>query len=557
MDRPERMREPAWARLRFLWLPALVAVVGTLASVGLWRMLLEERSRLLSADAGAVAEGVRLELEDRLAGQLRSLRHLASFWAGRGAPALDQAGWERSAALLIRQSEAFDVLAWVEPRTGRVWRAAASNAPVVSASAPPETRPEALARSERERLLGPLPLADGSWGYRVVVPAHRDGARAGALVGTVRAAENLARVLAAQAPRYAVRIVWDGHVIYSHGERPTESHWRYWEKRERIEVPLGSVWTVELGPTPALVAAHIRPLPHYVLAGGVVIALLLGAVVHEARLARARTRSVDRTNRELDRQIQEKLEAEAEIRQLNRDLEARVAERTRDLDEAVADLEAFNYSVSHDLKSPLGAVVNFTAVLEEDYGDVLDDTGRGFLRRVRDSAESALAMMEGLLDFSRLGRKELERSRVGMEELVRSTFEEVRAERGPASAELAVGPLPPVLADPAMLRLVVTNLLANALKFSRHRRPPRIEVRGEEKDGEVIYTVADNGAGFDMRFARKLFHVFERLHSSNAYEGTGVGLAIVARIVRRHGGRVWAEGELDRGAAFHFALPNA
>lgn len=552
----ERIRARERGR-QLLWLPALVALLGSLASVALWRILLEERGRLLSADAEAVAEGVRLELEERVTGQLGSLRMLASFWGGADGPPLAESSWRRSAALLIRQSEAFEILAWVDPQADRLWRATAGQAPALAEMGSAESRPEALARAEEERLVGPIPLDDGSWGYRLVVPARRRGERAGAIIGTVRAADDLSELLSAHAPRYAVRILWDGHAIYSHGERPESGRWRFWEKRERAELPLGAVWTVELGPTAALVAAHIRPLPHYVLAAGLAISALLAGLLHEARVARTRARSVDATNRELDRQIQEKLEAEAEIRELNRDLEARVAERTQELDEAVSDLEAFNYSVSHDLRSPLGAIVNFAALLEEDRGDRLGEDGRGYLRRIQGSADAAIAMMEGLLDFSRMGRRELQRTHVDMEKLVRNTFDEVRAERGPAEAKLAVGALPPVRADAAMLRLVLVNLFANALKFSRHREPPHVAVHAERAEGEVVYTVTDNGAGFDMRYARKLFHVFERLHPGDAYEGTGVGLAIVARIVRRHGGRVWAEGEADRGAAFHFALPSA
>ena len=234
------------------------------------------------------------------------------------------------------------------------------------------------------------------------------------------------------------------------------------------------------------------------------------------------------------------------------ELESRVLERTAELEAVNKELASFSYSVSHDLRAPLRAVDGYARMLEEDYAVRLDEEGRRLLRVVRDSAGRMGQLIDDLLAFSRLSRQPLARHAVDSRALVQEVIGEVR---GDSRASVDVGELQEAQGDRTLLKQVWTNLISNALKYSSKREAPRVEIGSQVEGEENVYWVRDNGAGFDMRYAGKLFGVFQRLHSQEEFAGTGVGLAIVQRVVTRHGGRVWAEGQPDAGACFFFALP--
>jgi light-regulated signal transduction histidine kinase (bacteriophytochrome) len=218
------------------------------------------------------------------------------------------------------------------------------------------------------------------------------------------------------------------------------------------------------------------------------------------------------------------------------------------------ELEAFSYTVSHDLRAPLRAMQAFSTSVLADSGELLNDKGRHRLGRIQANAQNMSRLVDGLLAFSRLGRKPLDKRSVAVGRVVRRALDELSAEREGRRVDISVGELPDCQADPALLRQVFVNLLDNALKFTGKREVARIEIGCQTVNGEHRYFIKDNGAGFDMRYADKLFGVFQRLHSPGEYEGTGVGLANVQRIIHRHGGRVWAEAEVDRGATFYFTV---
>jgi signal transduction histidine kinase len=236
------------------------------------------------------------------------------------------------------------------------------------------------------------------------------------------------------------------------------------------------------------------------------------------------------------------------------ELEIRVRERTAELEAANMELESFSYSVSHDLRSPLRAIDGFSRILVEDHAAMLDAEGRRLLDVIRDNSRKMAELIDDLLEYSRLGRKPLASAAVDMKRLVDEVLAELPASGGGAP-RLELGELPPARGDRTLLKQAWANLLANAVKFSGKREQPLIAVSGHQDGAQCVYCVKDNGAGFDMRYREKLFSVFQRLHGEDEFEGTGVGLAIVQRVIARHGGRVWAEGAVDAGAAFYFSLP--
>jgi hypothetical protein len=228
----------------------------------------------------------------------------------------------------------------------------------------------------------------------------------------------------------------------------------------------------------------------------------------------------------------------------------------RELEAANKELDAFSHSVSHDLRAPLRSIDGFTNSVLQEFSPQLPPEAQRLLKNVSSSAREMGQLIEGLLRLSRLGRRALSRRTIDLPALVHEALEQLRKQEVERHIDVRVGQLPDCIGDPSLLKHVVVNLLSNAFKFTRQKQQAVVEVGCQQQNGERIYYVRDNGAGFDMHYVKKLFGVFQRLHSAEDFEGTGVGLSIVQRIILRHGGRIWAEAAVDKGATFYFTLPD-
>ena len=262
-----------------------------------------------------------------------------------------------------------------------------------------------------------------------------------------------------------------------------------------------------------------------------------------------------RLNNELKSQIEARKFAEKEILKLNSELEQRILDRTAQLKIVNLELEAFSHSVSHDLRAPLRHINGFAEILKEEYYDQLPEKAKNYLDTISDSAKKMNILIDDLIKLSRTNRIELKKSMLKMNQVLDDALSEVQPLLENRKVDINISTLPEVIGDYNLLRLVWVNLLDNAIKYTRPRKKAVIKIDYNEEKEEFIFCIHDNGVGFDMNYAQKLFGAFQRLHSTDEFEGTGIGLSNVRRIISRHSGRTWAEAEVDKGASFYFSLP--
>ncbi|HWF19525.1 MAG TPA: ATP-binding protein [Verrucomicrobiae bacterium] len=284
--------------------------------------------------------------------------------------------------------------------------------------------------------------------------------------------------------------------------------------------------------------------------------ILFGRSMHLAReKANAHAREAINNQKKLESEVVERKRAEEEVRRLNTELEERVQLRTAELLASNRDLESFTYSVSHDLRAPLRHVDGYAQMLVEEHGSQLPPEALKLSQKIRQGSQNMGRLVDDLLNLSRVGKQPLAIKQVPLNALLNEAIAEIKPEIGDRRVEWQIGELPAVQGDPGLLRQVFVNLLSNAVKYSRMSEISVVEIGEMAVDGEKAIFVRDNGVGFNMKYASKLFGVFQRLHRVEEFEGTGVGLATVARIINKHGGKIWAEAEVNKGAKFYFILP--
>ncbi len=286
----------------------------------------------------------------------------------------------------------------------------------------------------------------------------------------------------------------------------------------------------------------------------ITLAVLLVAAVVFAMVARRRSRQMAETNEKLHEEVAQRSKAEDEVKNLNAELEFRVAQRTAQLQAANSELEAFTYSVSHDLRAPLRHIDGFSQIMIEDYSDGLDEVGIGHLNAIRAATQEMSQLIDDMLLLSSVARSEMHRELIDLSSLAEEVMSGLKERDTTRKAIIDIEKGLSVWGDKRLLQIMLSNLLGNAWKFTSKQEQTVISFGREQKEGETAFVVRDNGAGFDMNYSNKLFQAFQRLHRATEFEGTGIGLATVQRVVLRHGGRVWAEGAVGSGANFYFTV---
>ena len=526
----------------------IILVLGATLSFLLWQSIVRGRDTESRRETQRNASALGRVVESELNRLDAALRRRAQLWAA-GVFSNDLRAWKDSTEILLAEYPA--LLAVLRPGPSGEIAGSAEGTRILR-----EVLPEARRQGEdagREFIIGPLHAANGREVFAIQVRASGGGQDEQTVFALFDAERLVADSFAQRAPDFALTVGAEGRELYRRDPQSGRAMASF-RVTEPIALPNGKPWQLEIAPIVDANFAAWEQGPAIALAGGLLASGLILAGVHFGTLSVRRERTLRRANASLEEQLVDTRRVEGEVREVAASLAASVSKRTAELDETIAELETFNYSVSHDLRGPLGAVINFAAILREDYGDRLDATGIDYLQRIVGSASSAVTMMDALLAYSRSGRTELKKSNLDMKRLVQEVCDELTANHPEFRHVVKVGDLPNIRADENMMRFTFTNLISNAFKFARPGEAPRVEIDGAPGSDEVVFSVRDYGIGFDMRFAEKLFKVFERLHLSDDYEGHGVGLAIVARMVRRHGGRCWAQGAPDKGATFSFTV---
>jgi signal transduction histidine kinase len=507
-----------------------------------WTVLNDHHRAQVARIAESESYAARSQLIRNVDAMFRALRDVREYWGRYAHLPRDQ--WSSDAAIELAHFEGVELLLWSDPSKAIHYVRDREHPVLNYRPSDPEWQAlgELVLKSQQvtqEFIDGPFVDDDGNVTYEVYMPANRDGA---CLVAVVDARESFGRMLLDTSPGYAISIFWGGTLLYRRGEAAPGLPGS-WTRSGMIRTSLGTLWEVVHQPTRELAESHDTPAFKAVLGTGLAIAVLVGLLMFENGRAQSRAMAAEA--------------AEQKLADLNQDLEHQIAERVRELAERSADLETITDSVAHDLRNPLNSISVNTQLLQQQFRDALGEEGVAALRRTASSVKRMTEILDRLLGLSVVSHSIFNRQEMDLAEMVTDVFRELISTEQPPPVELVVDNLPCVAADPTLVRTLVMNLLSNAIKYTREKPYRRIYVSYEVEDSTVCYCIRDNGIGFDPESAERMFRAFERLEGNGESDGVGLGLDIAARVVKRHGGRIWAEGRRGEGAAIYFTLEPA
>lgn len=531
--------------LKRLVISLLVAIGIAAITVAIWQLLRDHSNAQIARIAESESYAARSQLVRSVDMMLDALRSAQRFWSTYGSLPRDQ--WPADAGVELGRFDGVEMILWHDPLRGFRYVRTPGN-PVLDYR-PTDEEWHALqgavaiaSNATGEAALGPHVDAKGKITYTIAIAPTRRGDTSGTLVALVDAEKSLSRLLVDQSPGYSISVFWDDVVIFRRGI-PATGIPQNWTRAGMIRTSMGTFWKVVHTPTLSFTQSFQSPGQHAVLFSGFTIAALIGLLLFENGRAQSRALAAEI--------------AERKLADLNRSLEQQIADRTKELADRSSDLETITDSVAHDLRNPLNTISVNTQLLEQQYRDALGDDGLKAVQRTSAGIKRMAEILDRLLGLSVVSHATFRRERLDLRELAQDIFEELYTSEPAPPVEFVVHELPQANADPTLVRTLLMNLLSNALKYTRHKPGRRIAMSFERRGDGVVYCVQDNGIGFDRKSAERMFNAFERLDRENEAEGIGLGLDIAARVVNRHGGRIWAEGEPGRGAAFYFTLEPA
>jgi signal transduction histidine kinase len=526
---------------RFL-ISLLLSGIAALITVLTWKVLIDHHHAQVARIAESESYAARSQLIRNVDTMFRALRDIRQYWMRYGHLPREQ--WASDAGIELAHFEGIRLILWNNPARG-IRYARTREHPVLDYR-PTNQEWETLAvldgkarRVTRESILGPYVDDDGKVTYEICLPLPDAGQGRAYLLAVIDSQESFERLLLDESPGYAISVFWDDVRLFHRGEAATglpES----WTREGIIRTSLGSLWRVVHRPTRELAESHETPALTAVLWSGLAIAVLVGLLLFENGRAESRATAAE--------------SAERKLADLNRDLEQQIAERVRELADRSADLETITDSVAHDLRNPLNSISVNTQLLQQQFQDELGQEGLEALQRTSSSVKRMTEILDRLLGLSIVSHSIFGREEIDVCDIVREVFKELSSTEQSPPVELVAEELPKASADPVLVRTLIMNLLSNAIKYTREKPYRRIEVGSVTEDGVAVYCVRDNGIGFEPESAEKMFRAFERLDGNRETDGVGLGLDIAARVVRRHGGRIWAEGKRGEGAAIYFTL---
>ena len=517
----------------------LIAMAGCVGTLKWWTDLRTVNDERVAQIAEAESYAARSELAWDMETLLSALGNVHAFWSSYAN--LPRSEWPSPDTLRLDQFDGMELLIWSDPKNGIRFAYTPDNdqfdyRPNDEEWSQYDWLLSIASQQQQNILLDPVPGNSGRVFVHVVVVGSA-ARSSGRLIAAIDAQHALDRFLADQSPGFAIQVESKGTLLYRRQD-PDEAAPPQWVRSGKITTTFGGLWTVTHTPTAAWVESYSVAEIDLILVMGLTLSVIFAALYFENR------RSSSRAN------IAEA--AEREITEINRRLESQVLERTRELAARTADLQTLAESVGHDLRGPLNALSVNVQLLQAEFADQFGDRGDEILGRFAPSIRHMSEILERLAGLSKLSYLTFERTEFSMRALATEVFEDLSASEPPPPARFEVGELPPTNADKTFVRLLLTNLIGNALKYTRNNDQRLIRMRAETINGEVVYSVSDNGVGFDDAVAGQLFAAFKRFDDDN--DGLGLGLTLVKKVVSRHEGWISASGSPGNGATFRFTL---